>query len=385
MAEEFSDSGGVSALMDKAVVCHLVLSLEPGGTEHLVYKMCRDLRRDHHVLVCCLDSLGYWGKRLREEGVAVYVLFRSPGIDLSIPFALSRILRAHQVDILHTHQYTPFFYGALTRILIPGLKVLFLEHGRHWPEKESSLKNLFNRLILQPLASRIVAVSRETKERLIKYEGLSGRRIEVIYNGIEDIPSLEPEERFKLRQSLGFGLEDQVVITVGRFDPIKNLPLLLEALALARSNGARLKGLLVGDGPMMADIKALRRRLGLEEALVLTGYRTDARRLLQAGDIFVLSSFSEGTSLALLEAMAAGLPCVVTEVGGNPEIVIDGRTGFVVPSGSVVRMAAALSLLAERKDIAQKMGRAARRRFEEGFTFEAMMDKYRRLYRALVS
>ncbi|WP_456432627.1 glycosyltransferase [Thermosulfuriphilus sp.] len=371
--------------MDKAVVCHLVLSLEPGGTEHLVYKMCRDLRRDHHVLVCCLDSLGYWGKRLREEGVAVYVLFRSPGIDLSIPFALSRILRAHQVDILHTHQYTPFFYGALTRILIPGLKVLFLEHGRHWPEKESSLKNLFNRLILQPLASRIVAVSRETKERLIKYEGLSGRRIEVIYNGIEDIPSLEPEERFKLRQSLGFGLEDQVVITVGRFDPIKNLPLLLEALALARSNGARLKGLLVGDGPMMADIKALRRRLGLEEALVLTGYRTDARRLLQAGDIFVLSSFSEGTSLALLEAMAAGLPCVVTEVGGNPEIVIDGRTGFVVPSGSVVRMAAALSLLAERKDIAQKMGRAARRRFEEGFTFEAMMDKYRRLYRALVS
>ncbi|MBA2849521.1 glycosyltransferase [Thermosulfuriphilus ammonigenes] len=367
----------------KMVICHLVLSLEPGGTEHLVYRMCLDLRRDHEVMVCCLDSLGHWGERLREEGVPVYVLFRSPGVDLSLPFALARILRAHQVDVLHAHQYSPFFYGALTKLLAPGIRVVFLEHGRHWPEKESLLKNIFNRFVLQPLADQIVAVSRETKDRLVRYEGLSPARIRVIYNGIQEVSVISPQERVALRQELGFYPGDRVLVTVGRFDPIKNLPLLLEALALSRSAGSPLKGLLIGDGPMMAEIKALKERLGLGGSVVLTGYRSDATRLLQVADMFVLSSFSEGTSLALLEAMAAGLPCVVTDVGGNPEIVVDGKTGLVVPSADVVKMAAALSLLAEREDIARKMGQAAQERFRRHFTFGAMMEKYRALYQGL--
>jgi len=213
--------------MSKPVICHLVLSLGVGGTERLVCEMCRDLASDFEVLVCCLDEPGVWGRKLRREGFPVYALHRSPGIDLSMVFALSCLLRRHKVQLIHAHQYSPFFYGAPARVLYPRAKLLFMEHGRHWPEVKKPLKNLVNRLFSQRLAHEIVAVSQEVRERLVAYEGLSRRKIRVIYNGIQDIPHLSPEERQRLREAWGFREGDFVVTTVGRFDPIKNFPYFL--------------------------------------------------------------------------------------------------------------------------------------------------------------
>jgi len=369
--------------MSKPVVCHLVLSLGVGGTERLVCEMCRDLTSEFEVLVCCLDEPGIWGRKLRREGIPVYALYRSPGIDLSVVFALARLLKKQKVNLIHAHQYSPFFYGALARLLIPAVKLLFMEHGRHWPEVKKPLKNLINRFFFQRLAHEMVAVSREVRERLVLYEGLSRQKIRVIYNGIKDIPRLSTEERQHLRKKWGFRKEDFVVTTVGRFDPIKNLPMLLQALAIARGQNGCLRAFLIGDGPEREKLETLVGILGLEGEVVFTGFREDAVRLIQAADCFVLSSFSEGTSLALLEAMAAGLPCVVTDVGGNPEVVADSETGFVVPSRDVVKMAAAFSLLAEKRDLARKMGEAARKRFKSHFTFAKMMQEYRSLYRRM--
>ncbi|AEH44588.1 glycosyl transferase group 1 [Thermodesulfatator indicus DSM 15286] len=362
------------------VICHVAHALNPGGTERLVCELARAFSKKAKVIVATLEEPGKWGLELRQEGIPVFPLFREPGIDLNLVWNLSRLIREHRIALIHAHQYTPFFYAGLARLFNPGVKLIFHEHGRHYPEVLKRPKNIFNRLVLQPLASEIVAVSEEVKERLVKYEGLSRKRIRVIYNGIIPPETIPAGEKEKIRARLGFSRKDFIVATVGRFDPIKNLPMLLKAIAMARTKASQIKGLLIGDGPEMEKLKALTKELGLSEHIIFTGFRQDAVKLVQVADVFALSSFSEGTSLALLEAMAVGLPAVVTAVGGNPEIVKDGQTGLLVPSDDEVKMAAALSLLAEEPNLKVKMAEAAQKHFFEHFTFAKMVKEFEKLY-----
>jgi glycosyltransferase involved in cell wall biosynthesis len=188
-----------------------------------------------------------------------------------------------------------------------------------------------------------------------------------------------------LRERLGFAPGDFVIGTVGRFDPIKNLPMLVRSLAEVMNRQPGVRGLLVGDGPEFPRIRAMLRELGIESRVCLTGYRDDARLLAQCMDLFVLSSFSEGTSMALLEAMAAGVPVAVTAVGGNPEIVTGGVTGWVVPSDDVAALTAAM-LQALGDDAArQRYADDARRRFEQRFLLPRMINHYRDLYREMLA
>jgi glycosyltransferase involved in cell wall biosynthesis len=135
----------------------------------------------------------------------------------------------------------------------------------------------------------------------------------------------------------------------------------------------------------MAHISALVAGLGLSERITLTGYRDDARQLAQCMDLFVLSSFSEGTSMALLEAMSAAVPVAVTAVGGNPEIVTAGETGWVVPSDDVAALSAAIREAARDEAMRQQRAEAGRRRFHERFLFSRMLDHYRDLYREMLA
>jgi glycosyltransferase involved in cell wall biosynthesis len=171
---------------------------------------------------------------------------------------------------------------------------------------------------------------------------------------------------------------------VGRFDEIKNLPMLVQSLAGACTRVPQLRGLLVGDGPVFDAVRSQVARAGLEERVRLTGYRPDARRLSQCLDLFVLASFSEGTSMALLEAMSAGVPVAVTAVGGNPEIVSDGETGWLVPSGAGALLSQVLVEAATDPEKCARLGSAGRRMVAERYTFPRMLQAYRECYRALL-
>ncbi len=368
----------------KPTICYLAHQLDPGGTEKLVYQMALALKKNYEIIVCTLEDIGLYGQALRKAGIPVYPLFREPGVDLNIVFSLLRIFFKHEVSLLHAHQYSPYFYAVLAKFFYPQVKIIFQEHGRHYPEIDKPLRKLVNRFFFQPLTAAIVAVSHEVKERLIRYEGLSKKRIRVIYNGIEDVILLSPEEKRELRRKWGFSDTQVVAATVGRFDPIKNLPLFLKALALARTQIPALRGLLIGDGPEMPALKGLCHKLGLKEAVIFTGYREDAVKLLQMADIFVLSSLSEGTSLALLEAMACGLPLIATAVGGNPEIIADGKSGLLVPNQNLPALAAALLILAQDPVLRQRMGQKARQIFEKKFTFQKMLASYQDLYQEIL-
>ena len=158
----------------------------------------------------------------------------------------------------------------------------------------------------------------------------------------------------------------------------------LKSFAGAREKNTSLRGLLLGDGPIFEQIRKLRDHLGLSDHVVMPGHSEDARRLIQCMDLFVLASFSEGTSMALLEAMAAGVPAAVTAVGGNPEVVIGEQTGWVVASGSIKELTSAILDAVSHPRKSLELGEAARSRFEEKFTREKMLQSYRMIYRELL-
>ena len=347
-------------------------TLNTGGTERLVVDMSRAFAREFDVMVVCLDEPGAWGQALRAEGFNVHCVWRQPGVDLSMPRKLAALFRAAGTRLVHAHQCTPWFYSALSRLRHGAPRLLFQEHGRFYPEIRNRKRILVNRALINRLTHDCVAVSEDVRMRLQRYEGLDAARVRVIYNGAPPPELLSAERRAALRERLGFAPGDFVIGTVGRFDPIKNLPMLV-------------RGLLVGDGPEFPRIRAMLRELGIESRVCLTGYRDDARLLAQCMDLFVLSSFSEGTSMALLEAMAAGVPVAVTAVGGNPEIVTGGVTGWVVPSDDVAALTAAM-LQALGDDAArQRYADDARRRFEQRFLLPRMIDHYRDLYREMLA
>ena len=363
---------------------YIVNSLNPGGTERLVMEMGLAFSGEFRVSIVCLDEPGLWAADLRRQGIPVHCLWRQPGLDLSMPVKIARIAREINAVLIHAHQCTPWFYGALSRLFYRKPKLLLEEHGRFYPEEDKPTRRRVNRAVIVPLSHRFVAVSEDVRWRLDRYEGLDAARVDVIYNGVDVGPRLTSPERLALRETLGFTEHDIVIGTVGRFDPIKNLPMFIESLAAAREQNRRIRGLLVGDGPEFGAVKALLGTHGLEDAVRLTGFRSDARRLVQCLDLFVLSSFSEGTSMALLEAMASGVPAVVTAVGGNPEIVVAGETGWVVPSGAVAALTSAVLDAAADESLRRDFGRAGRQRFEDNFTFGRMIECYRELYRSMM-
>ncbi|NNM60751.1 MAG: glycosyltransferase [Steroidobacteraceae bacterium] len=370
--------------MHRPALAYVVNSLQPGGTEKLVVEMSLAFAAEFRVLVFCLDEPGLWAGSLRERGIPVYGLWRQPGLDLRLSLELARLFRRLDVRLIHAHQCTAWFYAALSRILCRRAPLLFEEHGRFFPEVDRARRRWVNRWLIKRLTRRVVAVCEDIRLRLERYEGLDRRSIEVIYNGVAVEPTLAPAHRQAMRGELGFDATDFVVGTVGRFDAIKNLPMLVHALNTAAGQQARLRGLLVGDGPERATIQALIERLGLGDRVRLTGFRQDARRLIQCLDLFVLSSWSEGTSMALLEAMAAGTPVAVSAVGGNPEIVVAGETGWVVPCDDAPALAAALLDASGEPSRRERFAVAAQRRFEERYTFERMIENYRGVYRALL-
>jgi glycosyltransferase involved in cell wall biosynthesis len=365
---------------------HIINSLNPGGAERLAVQMSQAFAGEFEVFVVCLDEPGSWANRLRrQDNIPVDCLYRQPGLDTGIILKLAQYCRRHQVDIIHAHQCTPWFYAALSRLIYGRPRLLFEEHGRLFPEVMNRKRVLFNSAVVRHLTDRFIAVSEDVRNRLVKYEGLNFEQVEIVYNGVAPGSPLDGTVREQLRQSLGIGPDDFLVGTAGRFDPIKNLPMLLKSIARAREKTASIRGLLVGNGPAFEQVEKLRDTLGLSELVVMPGHRDDARQLIQCMDLFVLSSFSEGTSMALLEAMASSVPVAVTAVGGNPEVVLSDRTGWVVASDCVRNLEGAILEAASHPQKARQFAESGRLRFHERFTREKMLQSYRGIYRELLN
>jgi L-malate glycosyltransferase len=364
--------------MKQPQLAHVVLGLPFGGTEILVERMLRTPPPGFTVSCLCLDRIGEVGERLLKDGIKVTLLQRKPGFDSGLPGRIARQAALDGIDVIHCHQYTPFFYGSMARLFRPRLKLIFTEHGRFHPDLPSPKRRVFNAL-MQGRADSITAVSPAVKQALIDVEGFAPKRIEVVYNGIAFPPARE--DKAALRARLRLDPDAFHFILCSRFDPIKWIPGLLEALRKASDVHPALRLILVGDGVEKEAILAKRKALGLEQAVIMPGFQNNVSDWLRASDAFVLCSLNEGTSVSLIEAMAAGLPAVATRVGGNPYVVEEGETGLLVPPSNPAALAEGLLALASAPERARAMGAQARIRYEARFLPARMDATYGAMYR----
>jgi glycosyltransferase involved in cell wall biosynthesis len=240
---------------------------------------------------------------------------------------------------------------------------------------------------VNPVLSRfdgaIVAVSEELRRYMLEAR-FPAARVAVIRNGIEAGPRPSPADRHAARRALGIAAETFVAVSVARLDPVKDFGTLLDAFATVRRRAAGARLLIVGDGPERAAIAARAAQPDLDGAVHLIGFRSDVRALIAAADVYVNSSISEGISITILEAMAAGLPVVATAVGGTPEVLANGAGGLLVPSRDAERLASAILALAADPQRRAVLGAAGRRRLETSFTIDRMVDEYVATYRGLL-
>lgn len=366
-----------------ATVCQLLIGLGIGGAEVLAARMARRLRSNYRFIFACLDEQGPLGEELRSEGFPIHVLGRRPGVDWRCARRLARLLRRERVDLVHAHQYTPFFYGVTARLPWRRPPVLFTEHGRWFPDHPRPKRIIVNRLLLRQ-SDRVVGVGQSVRQALIHNEGIPARRVDVIYNGINFAAfSGDFSDPGATRREIGIGDGELMIIQVARLDPLKDHATAIATLehVVRRRPEARL--VLVGEGPERAQVEALVRERGLTPWVRFLGLRTDIPRLLRAADLFLLTSVSEGIPLTIIEAMAAGLPVVATRVGGVGEIVHEGRTGLLAPSGDHEALALHSLRLAESSELRAEMGRLGRQRAVEDFSESQMIDQYHRLYREI--
>ncbi|MGB3563211.1 MAG: glycosyltransferase, partial [Thermoanaerobaculia bacterium] len=239
----------------KLRLMHLVLDLNPGGTQRLVIEMSKHLRRQADVQVCCLDEQGDWAHELLDLDIPVVALGRQPGFRPTLAARVARLARLHDLDVLHCHHYSPFVYGALAARLRPGLRLVYTEHGRDSDSLPSRKRKLAN-LLLTRVPGRFFAVSKELRAYMLA-EGFEGDRVEVIYNGIDPGPSPTPAERAAARQILGLPLEALVVGTVARLDPVKDLTALVEAFATLSRTLADAVLVVIGGGPELERLESV--------------------------------------------------------------------------------------------------------------------------------
>jgi glycosyltransferase involved in cell wall biosynthesis len=377
-------TNGVSPSLHRVTVCQVLHGLQVGGAEMLAARLARQLRDRFRFVFVCLDHLGTLGEELRQEGFPVEVLGRRPGLDWQCALRLARFLRQQRAGLVQAHQYTPFFYASLARLLYGRPGVLFTEHGRHQPDYPRPKRMLANRLLLRR-RDRVVGVGEAVRQALIANEGIPPRRVDVIYNGI-DLQGFAGgrQERPVVRQELGIAENDLAILQVARLDYLKDHATAIRTLQRVVRERKDAHLVLVGEGPEQATIQKLVRERNLEAHVRFLGLRNDIPRLLAAADVFLLTSISEGIPLTLIEAMAANLPVVSTQVGGVGEIVQEGKTGLLAPAGDDAQLATLIVNLAKNPAQRHALGQAGNQRASAVFSESQMHTHYCGLYQEML-
>lgn len=386
------------------LIAHIIHRLDFGGLENGLVNLINRIPQDRykHAIICMTDYSDF-SKRITNPAVTLYALHKADGKGLGIYLRLWRLLRQLKPDIVHTRNLSALEAGVVAWFAgVPGR--VHGEHGRDSYDIDGTNKKyLLLRRLCQPFIQRYIPLSRDLEGWLKTWVGIPENKIHQIYNGVDS-------ERFCVyknscisfcsAQKAGKGLrrplpvqalagDKQLIIgTVGRVQEVKDQLTLVKAVAdlVARNSEYRqkLKLVIVGDGPMMGELKALVQKKDIADVTWLSGARDDIPEWLQAMDLFVLPSKAEGVSNTILEAMATGLPVVATAVGGNPELVVDGKTGVLIPPEDPVAMADAIECYLNTPALLQCHGSAGRSRVEESFSMNAMVNNYLAVYGELV-
>ncbi len=360
-------------------IAFVIGQLSVGGTERQLLTLVEHLdRRQFSPLVICLSSRAPLADSFREIDCPLYVLEREESGRFNTLWRVYRVLREFRPDIVHT-----FAYAA--RAGIPAAKfggkartIQAIRTDPYWQF------GFWDRWVLKE-TDLLLANSQQTIQTLSKL-ATNLPKHQVICNGL-DLSKFEIE-RQKWHAPLPQGAvtdgSQKIICAVARLQPVKALEVLIQAYALVQRQFPDTQLWLVGDGPQRGELETLANQLQIRAQVIFWGIRSDVPAILNHAAIGVLSSKVEGLPNAIIEYMAAGLPVVATKVGGNPELVIQGETGLLVPPGDGAALSEALLYLVRNPEVACGFGKAGRLHVQENLTVERMVGKTEELYRELL-
>lgn len=352
-------------------VLHLLNFAGKGGSEKYIYTLIRQEKLRGIECTFVYNEEGPLCEQVRRMGIAMYKLPMKSIFDIEASKTLAYICAQRRIDVIHTHFPRENCIAILAGLWRGGMKVvntshLVFETGFAW--------KIINR-IFSARNLKVICVCREQVDKLIR-NGVRKKKLCVIHNGI---PPVEDDghndiRRKKIREEFGIDENAPLFCTLTRYEEVKGVDILIKAAAELKKSVPDARVLIAGDGSQFEDMKNLRHELSLDDTVVMAGFRTDGRDILAASDVFVSSSRSEALSFAIIEAMSSGLPVIISNVGGNPDILENTECGLMFENEDFLGLAEKMAQLAKDGELRKKMGFSAKSRADSEFSEDKMIE-----------
>lgn len=361
-------------------VMQITHDMSIGGLQKVVFDISTKIdKTKYEISVCCLRELGELAKELSKNNIKILQIpkNRAGRVDYLTFYKLYKILNGKNIDILHTHNTQPFTDGTIAGILARVPVIIHTDHAREYPDKK---RYMIAEGVLSRLVNKVVAVSEDTKNKLIKYEKMNPNKITVIWNGINQERNIVNISKDGKKRELNV-LGNYPIIGIGvRLAEQKGITYLLKAIARVVKDYPKLVLLIAGTGELEDQLKREVLELQLGTHVKFIGSRMDMPEILTVLDMYVLPSLWEGLPLGVLEAMGARLPIVASMVGGNKEAIIHNESGILVPPKNVDALANAIREVLGSPGLAMGLSNNAYARFNKHFTANKMVASYEKLY-----
>ena len=361
-------------------ILHLIETKGPGGAEKVFIALAEGMNRGRFRSIACLRAPGWLHDQLEQRGVSTFLFSDKGMFDPGFVRNLMKICKNENVTVIHSHEFLMNFYGALVGFL-NRIPVVTTVHGRYY-YWEKARRRMAMRFAAKH--SQMVTVSQELTGFLVDKVGIPGDGLKTIYNGI-DLEKYSQNDTTDSRLTIpDLNEQAQVVGTVGNLYPVKGQTYLLQSIPLILKKCPDTMFVFAGRGELEETLKKEAAELGVEAHVRFLGFVADVPALLNKLDVFTLPSLAECFPLSVLEAMAHGVPPVVTDVGGNREIIEDGVSGYVVPAADHEALAEKIICLLQDKELVRSIGEHACGTIQARFSMETMLSNYAQLYDKLI-
>ncbi|MCK4554763.1 glycosyltransferase family 4 protein [Candidatus Parcubacteria bacterium] len=402
---------------NKKTILYLVTQSELGGVQRYVFDLAKNLQNEFNIAIAFGEQgeAGELAKQLKQANIEYHIIPHlkraiSPINDLKALIEIIKLINKLKPDIIHLNSSKISILGSLAGLLIKSKilnlcrapmrylksKIIYTVHGWVFNEPMPKWKKLFYKYAEKFTAifkHKIICVSEFDKQTAIKEKICNPKKLTTIHNGIKPINFLSKEEAkqklFKKIQNSKFKIISKFKIQNSKFlvgvianlYPTKGLEYLIQAIHLLISNyQLPITAIIIGEGEERKNLEDLIGQLNLKSNIILTGRIDNAAKLLPAFDIYVCSSVKEGLSYTIIEAMQAGLPIVATEVGGNPELIRDYKTGLLTETKNPQMLAEKIIELINNSNLQQKLGDEAKQKAEAEFSLKKMIEKTKKIY-----
>ena len=371
------------AIYKRMKIFYLITDLEPGGAENLLLEFCKYISKEEFdISVGYLKGKGGLKKIFKKAGIRVFDLNMRTRIDVFCLLRLAGFIKSEKFDIVHTHLIDADIFGFFAAKIAGIRRIVSTKHNTDDFRKKRTIPMLLDTFVGNKVSMNI-AVSNSVREFLIKYQKIKPEKIEVVYNGINIEKFLPRKNKEKAKTGLGLNPKDHVIGLIGRFEKQKGHVYLVEAASKIISDIENVHLVFLGEGSLKKSIQGEVERLKLKSQVTFLNLREDVAAVLNAMDILVLPSLWEGLGMVLLEAMAAGVPVLASDVDGIREAVVNNQTGILVPPADSGKLAEQVLALLKDEYLRCTLSKNGRDFVEEKFNINKFVNKMESIYQQL--